>query len=215
MTKNKWRTLCVTSLVILAPILYGVSVYGQLPARMVTHWGANNQPNGWMPKALMVFGLPVLMLVFHLIAVGTTYYSDRHVQMPQRMERFVAWIFPVITLVAYVTTIRYGLGDHINTRLWAMSLIAVILVVMGNYLPTVPAESASRLTFGLHLPWRVTNRAGAQKTLRVLGYFYVASGVVMLLSLFFSPNVSWAALILFLLGQPVILGLSYRWTTRK
>ena len=45
-----------------------------------------------------------------------------------------------------------------------------------------------------------------------MGYYYVISGVVMLASLFFSPIVSWVFLGLFVVGNFVLMAVSYRWT---
>ncbi|WP_159459264.1 DUF1648 domain-containing protein [Secundilactobacillus mixtipabuli] len=200
--KNKWRSLLVTSLVILAPILYGVSVYDQLPVRMVTHWGFDNQPNGWMVRSMVVFGLPILMLLIHLVTVGATYHASAKGHSAPRMERVVAWIFPVITIVAYTITIRYGLGETIDIRLWTVIMVAGLLIFIGNYLPTVPPESVNK--GGFHL-----GKANTQSDLRSTGYCLVLFGVLTLLSLFFPPIVTVIVLVLFIISLLVLMMISY------
>ncbi|MCH5462654.1 DUF1648 domain-containing protein [Lactobacillus sp. LC28-10] len=201
--KGKWKTLLVTSLVILAPIIYGVSVYNRLPARMVTHWGFNNQPNGWMVKPLLVFGLPCLMLLIHLVAVGATYYAGAKGRPAPRMERVVAWIFPVITIVAYTITIRYGLGEAVDIRLWTVIMVAAILIFIGNYLPTVPPESVNKS--GFHL-----SKSSSQSDLRSIGYCLVLFGVLTLLSLFFPAILTVIVLVLFIISLLGLMLVSYR-----
>ena len=49
--KYKW-TLLITSVIILLPILFGVLLWDELPDMMATHWGLDNQPNGWSSKAM-------------------------------------------------------------------------------------------------------------------------------------------------------------------
>ena len=48
-------------------------VWDQLPARMATHFGANGQPNGWMPRATsLYFGLGLtafVLIIFTIITV--------------------------------------------------------------------------------------------------------------------------------------------------
>lgn len=216
MTKSKWRLLLITSLITAAPMLYGASVYSRLPRIMATHWGLNNQPNGWMPRPLAVFGLPLLMVAFHLLSMGITYYSDHAKNSAalqgQRMERVVVWIFPAVSVVATTVTIRFNLGSSINMRFWALVLVAAILILIGNYLPTVPEVGFGH--FGFHLPWRVRNQSGMRKTARIMGYFYVVSGVIILLSLFFSPTVSWILILLFIAANLVLMAISYSWTAR-
>ncbi|WP_390410625.1 DUF1648 domain-containing protein [Lacticaseibacillus jixiensis] len=216
MTKDKWRTLLITSAVIVAVIFYGVSQYETLPQMMVTHWGIDDQPNGWMPKAMVVYGVPVMMLLIHWFCMGVTYYAAAHGQGAPRMERVLAWFFPVSTIVVYVIMIRYAQGHAVNVRLWAIALVGAMFIFLGNYLPTVPATSPRKgwIGFGFHVPWQVTNPAGALKTLRVLGYVMVAGGVLLLGSLFFAPAASVVALVIVIAAIVVMMPLSYVWTTR-
>lgn len=217
MTKNKWRTLIVTSAVIVVVILYGASQYSSLPQTMVTHWGVDNQPNGWMSKAMVVYGLPLLMLVFHWICLGVTYWAAAQGKGAPRMERVLAWIFPVITVIMYVTTIRYAQGQSVNIRLWAIAICSALFVLIGNYLPTVPTSSVRKgwTGFGFHAPWPISNPAGAAKALRALGYTMVAGGALMLISLFFTPVVSVVALVLAIAAILAVMACTYFWTTQR
>lgn len=216
MTKTNWRTLIITSAIILATMVYGMSQYASLPATVATHWGVNNQPNGWMPKALAVYGIPLIMLVLHWITVGSAMRASRRGNRAPRLERITAWIFPVVTVVLYVVTIRYAQGQPVNIRLWALVVVAAVFIALGNYLPTTPATLVHKgwSGFGYHVPWAVTNPAGALKTMRRLGQVMVGGGLVMLGSLFFPPVVSVVALIVVIAALLVVLGLSYSWTTR-
>jgi hypothetical protein len=50
------------ALVLAATIVYTVSVYPSLPARMATHWGINGQANGWAPREFGAWLLPGMMV---------------------------------------------------------------------------------------------------------------------------------------------------------
>ncbi|MFD1428760.1 DUF1648 domain-containing protein [Lacticaseibacillus mingshuiensis] len=208
MTKNKWRTLILTSLVILSTMIYGASQYASLPKTLVTHWGIDNEPNGWMPKAAVVYGLPLLMLAFHLLCVGVTYAAAARGPKAPKLERVIAWIFPVITVVAYVTTIRYAQGANVDTRLWAVTLIAALLIVLGNYLPTAPVKRGW-VGFGIRVPWSTNAQAALQKLARTLGYTMVGSGAAILLTLFFPPMVTWVAILAFIAAILIELAVAY------
>lgn len=175
-------SLALTLPIILAPILYGVAMYSRLPAVMATHWGVNNQANGTMPKPLMVFGLPLMMAVFQLIVL----LVPRQKNTAPRFERMVMWLMPVITVIAYLTTIQINLGHSLDIRRIVVLLIAAMMLLMGNYLPTVPADYRSHKFTLRHM----TKRADAKKILRRVGYTMVAFGLLLLLSLFFAPIVS-------------------------
>ena len=45
--KEHKKKLLISSLVILLPIVFGLLFWEELPDMMVTHWGIDNQPDGW------------------------------------------------------------------------------------------------------------------------------------------------------------------------
>ena len=46
----------ITTLITLLPIVLGIALYDRLPDVVATHWGIDNQPNGWSSKAMAAFG---------------------------------------------------------------------------------------------------------------------------------------------------------------
>ncbi|WP_407890858.1 DUF1648 domain-containing protein [Lacticaseibacillus sp. N501-2] len=216
MTKNKWVLMAITSAIILATMGFGVSQYDALPAMMVTHWGIDNQPNGWMPKAMAVFGIPLIMLAAHWFTMGVTYLADVQGKGAPRLERVLVWFFPAMTLVLYTVTIRYALHQPVNIRLWAMVVISAAFIVIGNYLPTAPLDSSKTgwVGFGYHVPWTINNQAGVLKSARVLGYVMVAGGILILATLLLPPVASAVALGIVVAAIIVTMPLSYVWTSR-
>lgn len=57
--------LILTSGVTLLPIFAGLILWNTLPDVLVTHWNINGEPDGYMSKAAVVFGLPSFMLAVH------------------------------------------------------------------------------------------------------------------------------------------------------
>lgn len=191
MTKHITKTLIISTVIILLPIIYGVVYYQQLPAAMVTHWGFNNTPNGWMPKIAAVYGIPIGMMLLQWLIVGITQFGVKRSGGAPRMERIVYWLIPVITVVLYLTTIQANLGTAVDIRRVAMLLVAGIFILMGNYLPTVPGNSYH---------WGI-KKSKSRPELNViinrkLAHAMVISGLLCLLSIFFSVWVSTVAVII-------------------
>ena len=61
----KWKTLIVTCVVCLLPILLGVALWNELPESIAIHFDINNNPDNFAPKGFVVFGLPFLMVALH------------------------------------------------------------------------------------------------------------------------------------------------------
>ncbi|HJJ87737.1 MAG TPA: DUF1648 domain-containing protein, partial [Methanocorpusculum sp.] len=74
--KNIFRelkgTLIITSVLTLLPLFAGLLLWNVLPDVLVTHWGIDNQPNGYMSKAAVVFGLPFFMLALQWLCMFAT-----------------------------------------------------------------------------------------------------------------------------------------------
>lgn len=185
MTNNK-RAL-ITTPIILAPILFGLAVYHQLPSTLTTHWNVASQPDGYMPKPLLVFGLPVLMALLQLFLLWVTARSK---DSAPRLNRIVMWLLPVITVVAYVTTIQMNLGATLDIRRIVALLVAVIFLIVGNYLPTVVPDQAKPTAV------RFNRRAG---------YLFVIGGLGLLISLLFGSWVTVTVIGLVILGLILLM----------
>ena len=72
MIRQHKKMILLTSIATLLPILIGLLLWKQLPDSVATHWSTGNEPDGYSSKAFAVFGLPVIMLILHLVCVIAT-----------------------------------------------------------------------------------------------------------------------------------------------
>ena len=69
MIKKNWKTLLITSVVILLPILVGLVLWNQLPDQIPSHWDASGEIDGWSSKPFTVFGMPLILLALQWLCV--------------------------------------------------------------------------------------------------------------------------------------------------
>lgn len=200
MTKRFRRILGISSLLILAPMLYAIQVYDALPAKMAIHFNLQNQANQWLAKPGVVFGLPILMLLAQWICVGAIMVQQKGKPAAPRFERVVYSIIPILNVVVYLTTLVFNLGGRPDIRRIVLLLIGLIFVAVGNYLPTIPADASNLVSW----PKQLTLQA-AQRINRRLGYYFVIAGIVLWVSLFFQPVVSALSLGILLIGLVIVL----------
>ena len=181
----KWKSLVITCIVCLLPILLGISLWNKLPDTMAVHFNTYNEPNGFASKGFVVFGLPLLMAALQAFCcfindINAYKYGER-----KKFTRVTKWIIPIMAIVLQTATLGYGLGWDIDIRRLAVFLVGVILLVIGNYLPKFEGAKL-----------RNKNEEKARKIQRFIGFETVVMGILFLLSLLFPPTVSLVCLFL-------------------
>ena len=110
MKKELKKTLTLTTIITLLPILVGLIYWNQLPEKMATHFDMEGTPNGWSSKWFAVIGLPAILAVVNALCTVLTETDPRRHKYPEKMMKLVYWICPVISWVCAGTVISYGLG---------------------------------------------------------------------------------------------------------
>jgi len=62
---NVW--MIVTGIIMLLPIIYGITKKDMLPEKIATHFDKEGTPNGWSTRNTVIFGLPVFMTVLQAV----------------------------------------------------------------------------------------------------------------------------------------------------
>jgi hypothetical protein len=96
LTALMWLALPVTA-------LRYRQVWDQLPARMATHFGANGQPNGWMPREISLYfalGLTAFMLI---IFTGIAFVVLKQKATPDPSSfALLGFFYVIVSFVFYV-----------------------------------------------------------------------------------------------------------------
>ena len=94
---NKLKTL-ISSLIILLPTLFGVILWDKLPNEMVSHIGLSGETDAMSPKALCVFGIPLVLLALHLFSLWITGKDPNNKNQNKKAMGIVFWILPAASL---------------------------------------------------------------------------------------------------------------------
>ena len=184
--KNK-RTLILTSLICLIPILVGAAVYSRLPETMATHWNFQGEADGWSSRPVAVFALPGLLLALNLLLPLGLKADPKHENMsPALKTAVVFWTIPVLSLVCSGATIAAGLGYHLSIERIVPALMGVLFVLIGNYLP----KTKQSCTLGIRLPWTLASEENWNRTHRLGGFLWVIGGLYFIVMSFFPWNLS-------------------------
>ena len=176
MKANK-KTLIITSIVTILPVLIGIICWNRLPEVMATHFGFNNEANGFSSKAFAVFGLPLILLAVLWVGAFVTAHDPKRQNISPKMFSLMLWIAPVISLVAAATIYPVNLGYELDIAFFSELLVGLMFIIIGNYLP----KARQNYTIGIKIPWTLANEENWNRTHRLAGYLWMICGILMIL----------------------------------
>ncbi len=171
------RLTVVTTILALLPMVLGAVLYSSLPEVIVTHWGMGGEPNGWSPRWMGCFGLPAIMGAGCLVVGLAMDNMAKPEGVSGPVGSLCRWMIPVLSMVLVPVTLYYSLGVELNVERIVCTLVGVLFVAVGNYLPKCRRNSV----VGIKLPWTLASDENWDRTHRLSGYIWMACGILMLL----------------------------------
>lgn len=178
MLKANRRTLIITSIVTVLPILIGIFFWNRLPDEMATHFGRGNEADGFSSKAFAVIGLPLMLLAIEWIGAVVTAHDPKKQNISPKMFSIILWIVPVVSLAGAAMTYSYNLGYQTDASFIAHLLVGVVFIVAGNYLP----KARQNYTVGIKIPWTLANEENWNRTHRLAGFLWVIAGLFLVIA---------------------------------
>ncbi len=203
MIKNHRKKAIISSVVILLPVLIGLIFWNRLPESMTSHWGADGVADGLMPKAFMVFGMPLLLLAIHWLCLGLCARDKKGAQQNAKVITLIYCMVPALSLLVNGMLYGVALGQDMDLFALLPVFLGVMFIVLGNFMP----KTTNNRHMGIKLPWTMGNDENWRKTHRLGGILQVISGVLLLLSALFSTEVFFAVLMAALVlsvGAPTV-----------
>ena len=171
--KRDKRTLILTTLVCLLPMLIGALVYDRLPETMVTHWNVSGEPDGFSSRAFAVFGLPALVAGINLLLYFALNADPKKGNMSSALVGITRWICPVVSVLAGGLTLAWGLGYELRIERIVPIFVGLMFIIVGNYLP----KTKQSYTMGIKLPWTLASEENWNRTHRLAGFLWVLCGI--------------------------------------
>ncbi len=177
--KNK--TTLLTTTICFLPILLGTLVYDSLPNTIAVHFNSSGVGDGFMPKSIAVFGLPVLFAGLNLYSHFRMYSDPKKSNVSSMLRNILQWIVPVTAIIVMPITLFLAMGAALPIVLIIQSMVGVLVIAVGNYLP----KCKKNYTVGIKLPWTLNNDDNWFKTHRFAGFLWTLGGFVLLLNAIF------------------------------
>lgn len=198
--KRRWVILSLA--VIGLAVLIGIVLYPQMPERFASHWNAQGQVDGAMPKVWGVFLLPLIMLGTFLLLGFLPKIDPLRANVEKFRDIYGGFLFVLVVFLTYlyVLTMLWNLGYRFDM---------IQLLIPGfaglSYAVGVMVENAKRNWFiGIRTPWTLMSEMVWEKTHRVGGRLFKLGALVTLLGMLF-PGYVLLFVLIPLLGVSVYL----------
>lgn len=178
MIKKYLKTLIVTSVVILLPILLGVIMWDKLPEKIPVHWNAAGDVDGWASKPFGVFGMPFILLGFQWLCALVTGADPKKANHSEKVLHLALWIIPVLQLVLFSITYITALGGDVPMDVVMSLFMGLLFVIIGNYLP----KCQQNYTIGIKMSWTLHSEENWNRTHRFAGRLWVICGLVIMVA---------------------------------
>lgn len=177
MIKNNKGKLIISSIIILIPSIVGIIFWNALPEYMATHWDISGTTDGWSNKIFTVFGLPIILLIFHWICIFATAFDPINKNQNKKVFNIVLWIFPIISLFCNVTIYAIAFDIEFNMLIFPLLLVGLMFILIGNYLP----KCKQNYTIGIKIKWTLESEENWNATHRFSGKIWVTGGLFILI----------------------------------
>jgi uncharacterized membrane protein len=182
---------------IAATLIATAALYPQLPARVPTHWGINNQPNGYSPKwALFLIG-PGLMAFMFILFRFLPWLSPKQWEVDSFRSTYLQVMLITMSMFAYIfgITLWAGVSGSANVGRAIVGGVCLLLALLGNLMGKVRRN----FFIGVRTPWTLANERVWNATHRLAGKTFVVSGLIGLLLTFFGVS-GWPVMAVILLA---------------
>ena len=196
MFKKYRKTLIITTIITLLPMLAGVILWNKLPEQMPMHFNAAGEVDGWASKAVGVFVMPlVFVAVQWLCAVGSFKMDPKAQNLNEKVMGLVLWFVPVLSVLMSVLVYGTALGKEMNVQVVIPLLMGLLFIAVGNWLP----KCKQTYTLGIKLPWTLNDEDNWNRTHRFAGPVWVVCGVIVAVGALVGGAFLWVMLAAFVM----------------
>ncbi len=185
MKKESDLTIIFSTAACLLPMALSALVYDRLPAQVPIHFNASGTADNYAPRAIAAYCIPALLAVINIFVHFLLNNDPKKINQPYSIRLITKWLVPVGSLIFMPATLFIAMGMDVPINLIASSVVGLIFIALGNYLP----KSKQNYTIGLKLPWTLSSETNWNKTHHLAGYLWIIGGIVMVIGGFLSQRI--------------------------
>ncbi|MDI6619691.1 MAG: DUF1648 domain-containing protein [Clostridiales bacterium] len=167
------------------PLILSCAAFNFLPDQIPAHYGLNGEVNRYGSKT-EVFILPVIVILFGLFLLLMGKLASKNESNGNTNNQKVTVVSSVMALLVFnVLTVIFlytSLKQVVNLYAWVdinkamFSLIGIVFIVIGNFMPRLKRNSI----IGLRTKWSLSSDKAWQKSQKFGGVSWIITGFILL-----------------------------------
>jgi uncharacterized membrane protein len=170
--------------IILLSFIIGIYFYPQLPDRIISHWNAQGQPDGYMDKFWGIFLMPFVTVGIYLLFAVIPKIDPLKANIQKFRKYYNGFMVLIIGMMLYIfiLTILFNLGFRFNFTQFITPALGLVFYGAG-----IVIEHAKMNWFvGIRTPWTLSSEQVWNKTHRLGGKLFKIAGLVALIGILFA-----------------------------
>lgn len=182
----------IAVLAAIAPAIYLLIIFPELPQTVPTHFGLNGKADDWGSKNMLwaitgiltTVSLLVYLLLCNIHKIDTMRTAAENKGQLQKIALIVVLFISVINIWIVGITENENIGGEVR---FVFTAVGILLAILGFYMRNLRPNYFA----GIRLPWTLENEENWKKTHSYTSNIWLAGGsVITISSLFFQTVVS-------------------------
>ncbi len=197
-------TTIVVLAMLLAATLAGLLLWNRLPDPMASHWGVNDQVNGYMSKFWGVFLMPLITLAMLVLFLVVPVIDPLKANIAQFREIFNLFIMLIVAFMIYMygLTLAWNLGyTHFNMSRAMLPALGLLFIFVGFML----RQAKRNFFIGIRTPWTLSSDTVWNETHRLGAVLFMISGALAFIGGFLGGMLAFWLMFIPLIGSALFL----------
>lgn len=152
------------------------------------HWNLQGKVDRWVTKSLInVMLFPLIAIGIYLLMLFLPYLDPKKDKYNKflKVYQIIKYAIIIFHCVMFGIIMFTTIGYNVPMVKAITICVSILFIIICNYLGKVKQN----WFLGIKLPWTLANEKAWNKTHRLRGYFFIASGICGFIGLLFSPLV--------------------------
>ncbi len=197
-------TTIVVLAMLLAATLAGLLLWNRLPDPMASHWGVNDQVNGYMSKFWGVFLMPLITLAMLVLFLVVPAIDPLKANIAQFREIFNLFIMLIVAFMIYMygLTLAWNLGyTHFNMSRAMLPALGLLFIFVGFML----RQAKRNFFIGIRTPWTLSSDTVWNETHRLGAVLFMISVALAFIGGFLGGMLAFWLMFIPLIGSALFL----------